>query len=307
MQAIHWFPGHMAKARREMAESLRRVDAVVELVDARLPLASANPMLRQMMGDKPRLVVMTRIDLADPDKTREWYRYFERRGTPVIGLDARSGKGVDKILPGLEQATQEKRRRDQRRGIRPRPVRAMVVGIPNVGKSSLINRLARRAATSIGDRPGVTKTQQWIRLGQLELLDTPGVLWPKLEDADAAHKLALSGAIKPELLDPPTLCAYFLVWASGHYPDRLQDRYQLQDIPEAIRDADPLSAWAAAEPLIEQIAVRRGMLRHGGVPDVERAAELILREVQTGKLGRMTFEWAEEAETHAQGVEPATD
>ncbi len=288
MQPIHWFPGHMAKARREMTESLRQVDAVLELVDARLPLASANPMLGELIGTKPRTVVMTRTDLADPVKTAAWTAYFSARGTPVVGIDARTGSGVRDIVPALNQATAEKRARDAKRGIRPRPVRAMVVGIPNVGKSSLINRLAGRAATKTGDKPGITKQQQWIRMGNVELLDTPGVLWPKLDNEAGAFALAMSGAVKGEVVDLPMVAAYFVVWCSNEYPGILENRYEIDPVPRL--QADELELWERAEPVIAAVAKRRGLLRSGGVFDTERAAELLLRELQTGQLGRITFE-----------------
>ncbi|WDM02773.1 ribosome biogenesis GTPase YlqF [Alicyclobacillus cycloheptanicus] len=280
----------MAKARREMTESLKRVDAVLELVDARLPLASANPMLAEISGTKPRTVVMTRTDLADPAQTERWVRYFREQGLQIVGIDARTGHGVRDVIPALERATTAKRERDAKRGIRPRAVRAMVVGIPNVGKSSLINRLAGRAATKTGDRPGITKQQQWIRLGNVELLDTPGVLWPKLDDEAGAFALAMSGAVKAEVIDLPAVCAYFIVWCSKHYPGVLEARYTLDPLPEMEASAE--EAWNVAAPVLEAIAKRRGLMRAGGVHDTERAAELVLRELQTGQLGRLTFEWA---------------
>jgi ribosome biogenesis GTPase A len=278
----------MAKARREMSEALRRVDAVLELVDARLPIASANPMLRELIGSKPRTIVLTRTDMADERQTQRFMEYFRSLGHGVVGVDARTGAGVKQVLPALEKAAQAKRERDAKKGIRPRPLRTMVVGIPNVGKSSLINRMSGRAATKTGDRPGITKTQQWIRLGTIELLDTPGVLWPKLEDEDAAYKLAISGAIKSEILDIQSICAYFLVWASTRYPDLVEQRYKVE-LP-AMEWTDASKAWEATEPILIDIALRRGIVRSGGVPDLERVCELVIREVQTGSLGRMTFE-----------------
>ncbi|MCL6637214.1 MAG: ribosome biogenesis GTPase YlqF [Alicyclobacillus sp.] len=281
----------MAKARRQMSEALRWVDAVLELVDARLPLASSNPMLAELAGNKPRTLVLTRIDLADPAATQAWLAWFRRQGVEVVAVDARSGAGVNDIVPALERAAAGKRRREAQRGIRPRPVRAMVAGIPNVGKSSLINRLAGRAAAKIGDRPGITKAQQWIRLGRVELLDTPGVLWPKLADRTAAAALAVSGAIKSDILDMTELCAYFIPFCIRHYPQALCNRYQLTEelvLPPA---EDAAATWALTERVLEQIARRRGLLQAGGVPATARAAELLIREVQTGRLGRLSFEW----------------
>ncbi|WP_188880461.1 ribosome biogenesis GTPase YlqF [Alicyclobacillus cellulosilyticus] len=308
MQPIHWFPGHMAKAKRQIQEALALVDVVTELVDARLPQASANPMLRQIAGQKPRAVVMTRIDLADPLQTRRWEWFLQRQGAKVVGVDARSGEGVRALFAVWEEAVAEKRARERQRGLRPRPVRTMVVGIPNVGKSSLINRLAGRAATKTGDLPGVTKAAQWIRLGHVELLDTPGVLWPKLDDEHTAYKLAVSGAIKSEVLDIPSVCAYFLLFAARHYPQLLQARYGLTELPQGTW-TDAQTAWEMVEPVLQEIARRRGMLRQGGVPDAERASELVLREVQTGRIGRMTFEWApqERLDEAARKDEPGTE
>ncbi|MCL6445739.1 MAG: ribosome biogenesis GTPase YlqF [Alicyclobacillus sp.] len=290
LEQIHWFPGHMAKARREIAETLRRVDAVLELLDARLPHASANPMLRAMMGNKPRVVVLTRTDLADPEQTKLWVRKFEADGAQVVTVDAKSGTGTNRIVPALEVSAAPLREREARRGIRPRPLRTMVVGIPNVGKSTVINRLAGRSAAKTGDRPGITQSQQWIRLGTVELLDTPGVLWPKLDDEAGAYALAMSGAIKSNVLDPAAVCAYFVLWAAQHYPDAIPDRYGVT-LPQLPAWSNQAEAWQAAEPVLEQIGRQRGILASGGVPDTERTAEIVLRELQTGKLGRMTFEW----------------
>jgi ribosome biogenesis GTPase A len=288
----------MAKAKRQIAESLRLVDAVLELVDARLPISSANPMLREMIGCKPRVVVMTRVDLADPVQSARWERYFAEQEVGVVMVDARRGSGVRAILPALEAVAAAKRERDARKGIRPRPLRTMIVGIPNVGKSSLINRLAGRAATRTGDRPGVTKAQQWIRLGSIELLDTPGVLWPKLENEHAAYRLAISGAIKPDVLDLPLVAAYFVLWCSRHYPDLIRERYGLTDVPDGAW-SDGQDAWELVEPTLAEVARRRGFLRQGGIPDTERAAELVLREVQTGALGRITLDWVDEVITES--------
>ena len=288
MQPIHWFPGHMAKARREMSTALRAVDVVLEIVDARLPLASSNPMLEELIANKSKVMVLSRDDLADPVMTAQWLDYFRNRKQSVVVVNARTGNGIRDIVPALERAAAEKRAREAGRGLKPGSIRTMVVGIPNVGKSSVINRLAGRAATKIGDRPGITKTQQWIRLGGVDLLDTPGVLWPKIEDERTGFILAVTGAIKPEILDMQALAAYLLSWLSRHYKDSVKERYGV--------DVDPFdwdgieNAWAHAERILEAICSHRGLRRSGGVFDLERGAELIIRETQTGKLGRLSFE-----------------
>jgi ribosome biogenesis GTPase A len=288
VQPIHWFPGHMAKARREITEQLRSVDVVLEIVDVRLPLASANPMLHDLLGKKPRVLVLTREDLADPAVTSRWLEHFRRAGQLAVVVDARTGAGIRNITPALEQAVREKRAKEANRGLKPGTIRTMVVGIPNAGKSSVINRLAGRAATKIGDRPGITKTQQWIRLGAVDLLDTPGVLWPKIEDQKAGYMLAITGAIKPEILDMQVLAAYLISWLSQHYTSALSERYGVDVQPFLWEDVE--SGWGKAEPVLEAIAAKRGFRRSGGVLDVERAAELMIRETQTGKLGRLSFE-----------------
>ncbi|MCL6453505.1 MAG: ribosome biogenesis GTPase YlqF [Alicyclobacillus sp.] len=279
----------MAKAKREITESLRVVDVVLEVLDARLPLASANPMLREVTAAKARVAVLTRKDLADPACTAAWLAHFQALGQEVVVIDARSGDGVRQVVPALERVATAKRARERARGLKPGVIRAMVAGIPNVGKSSVINRLAGRAATKIGDRPGITKTQQWIRLGQVQLLDTPGVLWPKLDDEHVAYTLAITGAIKSEILDVEALAAYLLSWLSQRYPDALRERY---GISLSACDWGGLEAvWPWAEEGLRQIGMRRGLVRPGGVPDVERAAQLLIRELQTGRLGRISFEW----------------
>ena len=292
MEQIHWYPGHMAKAKRMIQEARGLVDVVLELVDARLPQASANPMLDTLLAGKPRLLVMTRADMADARISREWVEYYERNGRPALPLDARTGHGTEKLLVRV-RGLAPRRSAPAGSRLRPRPVRMMIVGIPNVGKSSLINRLSGRAATKIGDRPGITKILQWIRFADAELLDTPGVLWPKLEDQKAARMLAVSGAIKPELVDYEDLCGLFFPWVQRHYPGLLANRYGVDERQLAIVTEQP---GTAVLTMLEHIGLRRGLVRTGGVPDTLRAAELVIREVQTGKLGRISLEWPAEAD-----------
>lgn len=288
MQPIHWFPGHMAKARRQIEETLRSIDVILEILDARLPLASSNPMLADITGNKPKVIVLTRGDLANERITKDWIAYFRTLGRETVLVDARTGTGISAIGPALERAAAKKFSRQQARGIRPGPVRSMVIGIPNVGKSSVINRLAGRAATKIGDRPGITKSQQWIRLGKVQLLDTPGVLWPKLENQEEAFWLAISGAIKADIVDSQMLAAYLVSWFSRHQPDAIPSRFGISLQP--LDWKGPEEAWAEVEDVLSDIARRRGLMLSGGRPNVERAAELLVRETQTGKLGRITFE-----------------
>ena len=292
MEQIHWYPGHMEKAKRMIQEDRGLVDVVLELVDARLPQASANPMLDTLLAGKPRLLVMTRADMADARISREWVEYYERNGRPALPLDARTGHGTEKLLVRV-RGLAPMRSASVGSRLRPRPVRMMIVGIPNVGKSSLINRLSGRAATKVGDRPGITKVFQWIRFADAELLDTPGVLWPKLEDQKAARMLAVSGAIKPELVDYEDLCGLFFPWVQRHYPGLLANRYGVDERQLAIDIEQP---GTAVLTMLEHIGLRRGLVRAGGVSDTLRAAELVIREVQTGKLGRISLEWPAEAD-----------
>lgn len=293
MATIQWFPGHMAKARREMTASLKQVDAVLELVDSRLPEASRNPLLDELIQSKPRIIVMTRTDLADPVQTEAWVSQYRQSGIPVVGVDAKAGQGMNRIVDALHSATREKREKQVQRGIRPRPIRSMVVGIPNVGKSSLINRLARKSVAKTGDKPGITKAQQWIRIGAVELLDTPGVLWPKFDDEHVAYRLAVSGAIKSDILDTTDVCSYFILWCSRHYPELLSAKYGVTDLPNA-EWTGSAEAITLTMPVLEAIAKRRGLLAAGGVANIERAADAVLRDVQTGGVGRLSFEWAHE-------------
>ncbi len=291
LQNIQWFPGHMAKARREMTAAMKAVDAVVELVDARLPLSSANPMLSDIIGARPRVMVLTRADMADRIQTERWLSHYRKLGMAAIAVDAKSGEGIKQIVPALEAAATLKRERDARRGIRPRPLRTMVVGIPNVGKSSLINRLAQRAVTKTGDRPGITKAQQWIRIGPVDLLDTPGVLWPKFDTAESGYILAMSGAIKPEILDTVDLAMHLVVFLARSYPQIVEDRLGLTPSSLATVDFQSTDDVGLVDGELSNLAIRRGMLMSAARPDVERLSEALVRETQTGKLGRITFEW----------------
>lgn len=282
--SIQWFPGHMAKARRQVDEKLKLVDIVFELLDARLPLGSRNPMIDELVSHKPRLVLLTKCDLADGQANDRWMKYFRTQGVHVLPVDAQTGKGVNQIVPASEKILHEMFAKREEKGIQSRKIRAMVLGIPNVGKSSLINRLAKRSATVTGDRPGVTKAQQWIRIGQtLELLDTPGILWPKFDDPEVGMRLAASGAIKESILPIEEVTLFSVKFLARRYPQLLVERYKLGDI----------SAMEGVE-LLDEIAKKRGCLQKGGDVNYEKVAEIILNDLRAGRIGRITLELPED-------------
>lgn len=282
---IQWFPGHMTRAKRQIEEKLKLIDVVFELIDARVPIASRNPMIDEIVGAKPRLILLNKADLADPAMNAKWIDWFRSFGREILAIDANTGTGVKEISGRVKLLLREKIERQIAKGMKPRPARALIVGIPNVGKSTLINRLAGRSAAVTGDRPGVTKGQQWIRTGgDLELLDTPGILWPKFEDPEVGFKLAATGAIKEEVLHIDEVACYLLRWLAAEYPGTLKDRYGLADVPAQLPDA------AAAAGVLEEIGRRRGCLAGGGHVDYEKAAGVVLRDLRTGKLGRITLE-----------------
>jgi len=282
---IQWFPGHMAKARRQIEEKLKLIDVVLELLDARVPLASRNPMTDEIVRDKPRLLILNKADLADPDLTAKWTDYFAERNLRAIPVDSSSGKNVDRIAPECRELIADKIEARVRKGMNPRPFRALIIGIPNVGKSTLINRLAGRNIAATGDRPGVTKAQAWIKVGsEMELLDTPGILWPKFEDPEVGYKLALTGAIKENIFQIDDVAFYGVRYMLKLYPERMGERFQLERLP-----GDPDDA-AQIVDCMEQIGRRRGCLASGGKVDLEKTAGVILRELRSGKLGRISFE-----------------
>jgi ribosome biogenesis GTPase A len=283
---IQWFPGHMAKARRQVTEKLKLVDIVIELVDARIPLSSRNPMIEEIIGQKPRLVLLNKADMADPVKTDQWITYFEGQGIKALAVNAQGGKGLHSIVQSAKDILKEKFDRMKSRGMRPRAIRAMIVGIPNVGKSTLINRLAKKNIAKTGNTPGVTKAQQWIKVGkELELLDTPGILWPKFEDERVGYKLALTGAIKDTILNLQDIALFGLKFLETHYPDRLKKRYSLDEIPEEV-----LAKFDA-------VGKKRGCLMAGGEVNYDKTSEVIIRDIRNVQLGPMTFDMIEELES----------
>jgi ribosome biogenesis GTPase A len=270
----------MAKARREVTEALKLVDVVIEIVDARLPVSSRNPMMAEVTQNKPIVIVLGKADMADDTLTAQFRdKWKNTLHVPVVAVDNLHGQGMNYLIEAAKQATAEKFAKMAKKGIRRKTIRAMVVGIPNVGKSTMINRLAKRSAAKTGDKPGVTKQQQWIKVGQeLELLDTPGILWPKFDDRDVALRLAWSGAIKSTLLESQELALELLTWLKGIYPQALQDRYQFS------------SLTLTSLEMLQEIASRRVAKKAQDEVDIERAAELLLRDVQTGLVGRITFD-----------------
>ncbi|WP_432774258.1 ribosome biogenesis GTPase YlqF [Brevibacillus gelatini] len=276
---IQWFPGHMAKARRQVTEKLKLIDVVIELLDARLPLSSRNPMIDEIVSDKPRLILLNKADLADEKATEEWMAYFRNEGIRTLPIDALSGKGVNKLPELCKELAADMLAKRSERGMQARAIRIMILGIPNVGKSSLINRLSKRSVAATGDRPAVTKSQQWVKMGDtLELLDTPGILWPKFEDQMVGLRLAASGAIKDELLDFTEVALFVISYMMHYYPERLIERFKLKELPE-----DRIA-------MLEEIGKKRGCLISGGNIDYDKAAEIFLRELRSGKLGTISLE-----------------
>ncbi|KEO82897.1 ribosome biogenesis GTPase YlqF [Tumebacillus flagellatus] len=282
---IQWFPGHMAKARREVTEKLKLVDIVMELVDARLPLSSRNPMMDEIVQHKPRLVLLNKADLADPRVTDQWVKYFRAQGLDALPINAIKGEGLPKAAAEAKRLFAPKLEAMAKKGIRPRATRAMILGIPNVGKSSLINRMAKKTIAKTGDRPGVTQDQQWIKVGKdFELLDTPGILWPKFEDQRVGLRLAATGAIKEEILDTEPVAIYIVQLMNERYRGVLESRYNLESLPDDPREA------------IETIGRKRGFLRQGNVVDMEATWKLLIREFRGGQFGRLSLESPSELE-----------
>ena len=277
---IHWFPGHMTKAQRMIEANMKLVDAVCELLDARVPCASRNPDIDRLAAGKPRLVILNRTDLADPAMTARWREYFRRCGLAVLETDAKSGRGVNNFPRAVREVLRDRIAAYEAKGQGTRPLSVMILGIPNVGKSTFINRVAKRRAAAAGDRPGVTRGKQWISIDAgLELLDTPGILWPKFDSQQVGEALAITGAIKPEVLDTEALAANFMLRLRALKPEAIEQRYKFT--PEADKNGYELLADAAK---------KRGFLISGGEYDIERMARVLLNEYHEGKLGRITLE-----------------
>ena len=276
---FQWYPGHMTKAKRQMQEDIKLIDLVIELVDARIPLSSRNPDIDELGKNKARLIIMNKSDLSDENQNKEWAAYFKKMGYYVVGLDARTKTGMKTVTNVVMEACKEKIERDRRRGILNRPVRAMVVGIPNVGKSTFINSYAGKACAKTGNKPGVTKGKQWIRLNKnVELLDTPGILWPRFEDQAVGLKLAFIGSIKDEILQTEELAAELVTFMNKNYPGVLESKYNVEE------DADPYG-------MIARIAESRHCLVRGNELDTEKASVLLMDDFRNGRLGRLTLEY----------------
>lgn len=287
---IQWYPGHMTKTRRQIEADLSQVDMVAELVDARIPVSSRNPDIDAIVGAKPRLVVLNRADQADPAGNKVWTKAFQAQGFAVLETDSKTGKGVSRFSEVSRSLLKEQIQRWQAKGQVGRPIRAMVVGVPNVGKSTFINQIARRKSAKAGDRPGVTRGKQWVTVDAgLALLDTPGILWPKFEDERGGMHLAYTGAVKDDIMDVETLACRLMDDLAARYPQALADRYKVDITPkETDRDA-----VAYGYALLEQAAGKRGFRISGGDVDTERMARILLDEFRGGKLGRFTLELPE--------------
>ncbi len=275
-----WYPGHMMKAKRMMQENISLIDLVIELVDARVPLSSRNPDIDELGKNKSRLILLNKSDLADPEENRRWMAYFKERGFHVLEINARSGQGLRAIQPKVQEACREKIERDKKRGIKNRPVRAIVVGIPNVGKSTFINSFAGKACAKTGNKPGVTKGKQWIRLNrELELLDTPGILWPRFESEEVGKKLAMIGSMNDDILQMTELASELLSWLLVHYREPLFARYQITGEEEVT----PVEMLAL-------ICENRRCYKKGQEPDYEKAAAILVDDFRSGRIGRITLE-----------------
>ena len=285
---IQWYPGHMTKARRAMEQDIKLVDLVIELLDARTPLASRNPDIDKLGANKLRLILLNKSDVADPAVNRRWESWFESKGYTVVLLDSRSGAGKKQVQAAVSQVCQAKIERDRRRGILNRPVRAMVVGIPHVGKSTFINTFAGKAVAKTGNKPGVTRGNQWIRLNkEVELLDTPGILWPKFEDPEVGVHLAMIGSVNDEILDIRELACELLKLLRTLYPEKLQERYSFSEEELA-------QETKTGFELLEKIAKIRGCLLKGQELDTEKAARLVMDDFRSGRLGQISIERPEE-------------
>lgn len=281
-QTIQWFPGHMTKTRRKIQASLKLVDAVAEIIDARIPVSSRNPELHKIIENKPRIILMNKCDMADPSQTARWVSYYQKEGVLAIPVDCKSGRGLNQFIPKVRELLKDRIIQWEQKGMVNRTIRVMIVGIPNVGKSSFINRMAKQNRAKVEDRPGVTRGNQWFTIGKaFDLLDTPGVLWPKFDDPNVGEKLAFTGAVKDQIVDTEQLASRLLEVLRDEYSAMLAARYKLEKY-----DLRPLQGYE----LLELIGRKRGMLASGGEIDTERASIMVLDEFRSAKLGKITLE-----------------
>ena len=279
-QVVQWFPGHMAKTRRLIKESLSLVDGVTEIIDARIPNSSSNPELEELINGKPRIVLLNKCDLADKNTTNQWVEYYKKKGVHAIPVDCRTGKGLNNYFVAVREVLKDVIKKNEDRGMPGKALRIMVVGIPNTGKSSFINRMAGTAKAKVADKAGVTRHNQWFPIGNgIELLDTPGVLWPKFDDPKVGDRLAFIGSVKDEILDIETLAIRLLEVMKADYPDRLSERYKISDFQDK-------ESWE----VLEMIGKKRGMMIKGGEIDYERASVMLLDEYRGGRLGTISLE-----------------
>lgn len=283
MNNIHWFPGHMAKARRLIEEKIKLIDIVIEIIDARIPLSSKNPMMDKLVHNKIKVILMSKIDLADPVETKKWVAYYEKQGFQVITSNLKNFKELNKLIGQAQLELEPKRIKDEKRGLKPRAIRALIVGIPNVGKSTLINQMAQRNAAKTGDKAGVTKALQWIKVAKdFELLDSPGILWPKLDDNRIATNLALTGAIKEEILPLEDLCFSALKFMNSYYQEAFYKRYDIEFMDN--KDIQSIV------DVLDHIGRKRGCLAKGNQVDYDKVYKIILKEVKDNSIARMTFD-----------------
>ena len=276
---VQWYPGHMTKAKRQMQEDIKLIDLIIELVDARVPLSSRNPDIDELGKNKARMILLNKADLADERQNRAWMEYFKEKGIYAVSIDSRNKGSMKAVSAAITEACKEKTERDRRRGIKNRPVRAMVAGIPNVGKSTFINTFAGKACAKTGNKPGVTKGKQWIRLNKnVELLDTPGILWPKFDDQMVGLRLALIGSIKDEILNIDELSLELIELLQQHYPGMLKERYDIGVAQDKVK-------------VLEAIAVSRNCMKKGSEIDYSKAAALVIDDFRSGRIGRITLEF----------------
>lgn len=277
---IQWFPGHMTKARRMMETQLKLVDVVVEVLDARIPISSSNPLLMELIGNKPKIIGLNKIDLADAGKTEQYMQMFQRNNLPVVKLDSATGRGMKQLLELVKVAATPMLEKWKKKGLINKTIRVMIVGIPNVGKSSLINRLIGQAKVRTANKPGVTRGQQWLTIDKgTELLDTPGVLWPKFDDSRVGFSLAITGAIKDDVYDLEQAIKILLEFLREHYPTALTKKYNVE-----------MASDEAVESILEKVAIKRGCIKSGGVPDIARVLPIILKDFRAAELGRVTID-----------------